>query len=129
MYISCHERVDYSYPTGNTTKSISGDGSGMLCSNSIQVEQQNQTCHNITCRDGFYLKETLIANDSVFLCYPSCYTWKQHASLPNFVIDFLVLLSACIGVVSGVGVLVVAGIRWKNVYACMYYNIIGRLLH
>ena len=102
---------------GNTNVSSSdAQGSGTLYSTTVQSAQHEQ---NLTCRDGFYRKENVIANNSIFFCNPSCYTWKQHTSLTNFVIDSLVLLSACIGVVSGVGVLVVAGIRWKNVYACI----------
>ena len=77
------------------------------------LQQQNLTCSNITCREGFYCKEDV--NDSSVRCNPSC-TWKQHPHATNIAIDFFVLTSVCIGVVSGVGVLVVAGIRWKNVY-------------
>ena len=77
--------------------------------------QQNLTCSNITCREGFYCKEDVNNGNINIACVPSCHTWKQYPHATNIAIDVLVLLSACIGVVSGVGVLVVAGIRWKNV--------------
>ena len=65
------------------------------------------TCKNITCREGFFCREDA--------CIPSCHTWNQYPRATNIAIDFLVLTAACIGVVSGVGVLVVAGLRWKKV--------------
>ena len=100
---------------GNTTKSSSGvQGSGMLPSTTVlptsPPQQQTITCNNITCREGFYCIEG--AN----ICNPSCHTWNQYPRSTNIAIDFLVLTAACIGVVTGVGVLVVAGLRWKKVY-------------
>ena len=86
--------------TGNTSENSS--------------QEQNLTCNNITCREGFYCKED--ANNSNTLCSPSYHTWKQYPHATNIATDVLVLMSACIGVISGVGVLVVAGIRRKNVY-------------
>ena len=82
--------------------------------NGSSSQQQNLTCSNITCHEGFYCKED--ASNGYIFCNPSCHTWKQYPHATNLAIDFLVLMSACIGVVSGVGVLVVAGIRWKKVY-------------
>ena len=81
-------------------------------------QQQNLTCGHITCREGFYCRED--ANNSYVYCNPSCHTWKQYPHSTNIAIDFLVLTSVCIGVISGVGVLVVAGIRWKNVYEIIF---------
>ena len=98
----------------HTTESASGSSSGaqnscMLVSTPQDlVSQQNLTCSNITCREGFYCKED--TNNSVISCHPSCYTWNQHTPLANIAIDILVLMSACMGVVSGVGVLVVNSI-------------------
>ena len=77
------------------------------------VQQETLTCKNITCQEGFFCRE------DASVCIPSCHTWNQYPRATNIAIDFLVLTAACIGVVTGVGVLVVAGLRWKKV--CVYY--------
>lgn len=77
----------HTWSIGNTSESSS--------------QQQNVTCSKITCHEGFYCKEDV--NNSNAACAPSCHTWKQYPHATNITIDVLVLLSACIGVVSGVG--------------------------
>lgn len=78
--------------------------------------QQAVTCKNITCREGFFCVE----GANTLVCTPSCHTWNQYPRATNIAIDFLVLAAACIGVVTGVGVLVVTGLRWKKVYVLNY---------
>ena len=68
-------------------------------------------CSNITCQQGFYCKE----QDSSAICSPNCYTWTQFPRSTSIAIDFGILLAECIGVVSGVAIFVVAGMRWRKV--------------
>ena len=70
-------------------------------------------CNNITCREGFYCIER--ANNSHGYCNPSCYSWNQYPRTTNIVVDFMVLTSACIGILAGIGVLVAAVVRRKHV--------------
>ncbi len=91
---------------------FSGSGSDFLLpTDEPSIERQRIGCGNITCREGFYCLDG--ANDAV--CNPSCATWKQYPAAMNTAFDFLILLSVCIEVICGVGVLVVAGIRRKKV--------------
>ena len=69
-----------------------------------------QSCSNITCSDGFY------CDDGFNACIPLCGTWSQYSESVNIAIDFFILLSTCFGMLGGIGVLIVAGIRWKKVY-------------
>ena len=85
-----------------------------------------QSCSNITCSDGFY------CGDGFNACIPLCGTWSQYSESVNIAIDFFILLSTCFGMLGGIGVLIVAGIRWKKVYvkiqeyACDLYAIVSR---
>ena len=70
-------------------------------------------CNNITFSEGFYCIES--SNDSHASCNPSCYSWNQYSRSTNIAVDFMVLMSACIGVVTGIGVVIVAIMRRKHV--------------
>ena len=87
---------------------IAGSGSGEL------PIARPLHCTNISCREGFYCRE-----DSPS-CAPSCRSWMQSPRSTSIAIDFAVLLSECIGVISGVAILVIAGLRWRKVYAYIY---------
>ena len=69
-------------------------------------------CSNITCQQGFYCEE----QGSSAICSPNCYTWTQFPRSISIAIDFGILLAECIGVVSGVAIFIVAGMRWRKVY-------------
>ena len=107
----------FDFSVGNLTES--SPGSGMPLSSTTQpptpsVRQRLVvTCNNITCRNGFYCSEG--RNGANAVCIPSCHSWNQYPHATNIGIDFLVLTAACIGLITGVGVLVVAGLRWKRV--------------
>ena len=75
------------------------------------IEQQNLDCSNISCQEGFYCIDR--ADDAV--CNPSCRSWKQYPDSINAVFDSLLLMSVCVGLICGVGVLVLAGLRRKKV--------------
>ena len=122
LCIICCSLVQLSFensPFKNNTTDISSGapGSGQHASPSTTIiptspgQRQALTCDNITCREGFYCLE--LANG--LLCNPSCHSWRQYPHATNVAIDFLVLLAVCVGVISGVGVLVIAGLRWKKV--------------
>lgn len=112
--------------TDNNTDSSSGElgsgelGSGILSSTTAETptsqssstvqSQASITCNNITCREGFYCIEG--AN----ICNPNCHTWNQYPRATNIAIDTLVLISASLGIIAAVGVVTVAGLRWKKVY-------------
>lgn len=70
-------------------------------------------CSNITCQQGFYCEE----QGSSAMCSPNCYTWTQFPRSISIAIDFGILLAECVGVISGVALFVVAGMRWRKVYA------------
>ena len=84
------------------------------------VQKQTFDCSNITCREGFYCIE------GAGICNPSCHSWNQYPHSTNIAIDFLVLMSACIGMVTGVGVVVIAGLRWKKVYAYIVLRYVAK---
>ena len=74
--------------------------------------QHISDCTNITCQEGFYCKE----QGSIVICSPGCTTWMQSSRSTNIAVDFAILLAECIGVVSGIAIFVVAGLRWRKVY-------------
>jgi hypothetical protein len=78
-----------------------------------QQQSLSPGCNNITCGEGFYCREG--ANNSHGYCNPSCYSWNQYPRATNIVVDFMVLLAACIGILAGIGVLVAAVVRRKKV--------------
>lgn len=78
-----------------------------------QQQSLSPGCNNITCREGFYCIEG--ANNSHGFCNPSCYSWNQYPRITNIVVNFMVLMSACIGILTGIGVLVAAVVRREHV--------------
>ncbi len=102
--------------TEDTLLSVSGSGFFLTTADSLltTVEHQTADCSNITCREGFYcIDGTNDVNNAV--CNPSCASWKQFSDSINDVFDSLLLMSTCIGLLCGVGVLIVAGIRRNKV--------------
>ena len=103
----------HEYLLVTTDTSSSASGSGVLPFPDVPPEtvqgQPMQSCSNITCSDGFY------CDDGLNACTPLCGTWSQYSKSVNIAIDFSIILSTCIGVVGGIGVLIVAGIRRKKV--------------
>ena len=92
--------------------SVSGSGDSFLTTVEqlpTSLEHQSFECSNITCQEGFYC----VADIG---CNPSCASWKQYPQSTNALIDSLLLMSTCIGIICAVGVLIVTGLRWKKVY-------------
>ena len=99
-----------------TENNSSASGSGFFLTPieslpTVIEHSQNLECSNMTCREGFYCIDG--ANDAV--CNPSCASWKQYPDSINAVFDSLLLISVCVGVICGVGVLVLAGLRRSKV--------------
>ena len=74
--------------------------------------QHISDCTNITCQEGFYCKD----HGSIVICSQGCTTWMQSSPSTNIAVDFAILLAECIGVVSGIAIFIVAGLRWRKVY-------------
>lgn len=55
----------------------------------------------ITCSENFYLVEA----GNVTYCAPQCPSWKQHPTYISLLVDYMVLVCACVGVLSAIGVL------------------------
>ena len=70
-------------------------------------DNNNRAC-SLECRDGFYKNDTLCA------CFPRCDTWEQYPHSTNVASDFFVVLSAAVGLIAGIAVLVISCIRWKR---------------
>ena len=43
--------------------------------------------------------------------------WKQFPPTTSIAVDSVILLAECIGVISGVAIFIVAGMRWRKVYS------------
>ena len=61
------------------------------------------------CSMGFYC-----SHDSG-LCQPLCSQWKEYPKSTEVATDVFILLSACIALISGSAVLIIACIRWRQV--------------
>ena len=61
------------------------------------------------CSKGFYCSE------ATGLCQPLCSQWKEFSKATEVTTDVFILLSACIALISGSAVLIIACIRWKQV--------------
>ena len=84
--------------TENVTENITSDSA---------ADSNNTTCSR-ECRDGFYKNDTLCA------CLPRCDTWEQYPHSTTVASDFFVVLSATVGLIAGIAVLVISCIRWKR---------------
>ena len=60
------------------------------------------------CREDFFCLEGSGG------CVPSCPTWSDSPRSTAMAIDILVILFACIGLMSALGVLVASCVRYKN---------------
>ena len=63
-----------------------------------------------SCREDFFREE---GSDS---CVPSCYTWHEYSEAEVIVTDVVTGLSAVIGFVSGLVIIVISSIRFKRMY-------------
>ena len=75
-------------------------------------DQHAELCSNITCQEGFYCD----TDANLTTCKPRCGEWRQDSYSTNIIIDFFIFVSTFFGIIGGIGVLIVAGLRWKRVY-------------
>ena len=69
---------------------------------------QNGTKKLLECREDFYREEGSRA------CFPSCYSWKQSSREATVARDIILLISAIIGVISALAVMIISVIRFKK---------------
>ena len=67
-------------------------------------------CSTLQCQEGFSC--STVGNTS--LCLPVCGSWKQYPDGVSLAIDVVIILSASIGFVASIAVLVISCIRWKR---------------
>lgn len=59
------------------------------------------------CNTGFYCN----INNT---CSPHCHSWEQDSHHVIVIIDAVILISVCIGIISGIAVFIIAGKRRKH---------------
>ena len=69
-------------------------------------------CSTLQCQEGFSC--SAVANTSI--CLPVCGRWAQYPHGTMVAIDVAIVLSATIGVLASIAVLVVSCIRWERMY-------------
>ena len=69
------------------------------------------------CREDFFCLEEEGEGESEgsAICVPSCPSWSDYPKTTAMAIDVLVIVFACVGLISAVGVIVISGIRRKQV--------------
>ena len=74
----------------------------------MNVTNAESEC-NIKCRDDFY------EDSEMCTCKPRCDSWEQYPHSTVIVTDTVVIISASIGLLSGIAVLIISLIRRKRV--------------
>ena len=69
---------------------------------------QNDTKKLLECREDFYREEGSRE------CLPSCYSWKESSHKATVTRDVILLISAIIGVISALAVMIISVIRFKR---------------
>ena len=100
---------------GSHLSSSAGAASGEY--HAVPPSRPGFSCTNITCQQGFYCKKQ---DSEAVVCSPDCYTWTQFPLSVNIAIDSAILLAECVGIISGVAIFSVAGLRWRKVYVVCY---------
>ena len=118
LYIDCH----VTSVAGNTT---TNSNTSAIHHNYTADTNESQTCTDSQvcqsqCSEGFYCNAT-----SKF-CQPLCTQWKAYSRATIVVSDVFTLLMACIIMISGSAVLIVACIRRKQVWVRIIEGLIER---
>lgn len=70
------------------------------------MTESNQTC---ACKEGFYCK------NGTNVCSPECEYWVTNPRIDsNRALDVIVIVANSIGLLSGMLVLLISGLRWKK---------------
>ena len=90
----------------------SGNGSGKLDETSGQPPPtaRMDNCSTIQCSEGF----SCSVARNVSFCLPVCGSWEQLPHGAVVAVDVVVILSAVIGVVASIAVIVISCIRWDH---------------
>ena len=91
---------------------IAGSGSG---GQDVQLPPTRRVavqvnCSTLQCQEGFSC--SALGNTS--LCLPVCGRWEQYPHSAVVAIDVAIIVSASIGLVASIAVLVISCIRWKH---------------
>ena len=75
------------------------------------TDSQSSSTDNCTstgraCREGFYCESGI--------CLPRCDEWEQYPHAIVVAIDVIVILSAAVGLIAGIAVLILSCISWKR---------------
>ncbi len=113
---SWHKTIESRLSTMGTDSTSNTNTAWSSGEHSLPLNHTLFDCSNITCQQGFYCEE----QSSSVTCSPNCYTWTQFPRSVSIAIDFGILLAECTGVISGVALFIIAGMRWRKVYDTMY---------
>ena len=92
-----------------------GSGSGGQSETNVQSQPtasvpEQVNCSTLQCHEGF----SCIAVSNASICLPVCRSWEEYPRATVVAIDVVVILSAVIGFVSSIAVLVISCIRWNR---------------
>ena len=82
--------------------------SGFPFSNSSSREEPTDECSKPCVEDFFCL-------EGAGICVPACSSWSDYPRGTDTAVDVLVILFACLGLLSAIGIMVIASIRYKHV--------------
>ena len=72
------------------------------------------------------ISETLDCRENFFreqeggLCFPKCEKWQEFSPSEVMATDAIILLSAAVGIIAAVAVIIISIIRYKSMYVCTY---------
>ena len=107
LYITCYKE--------DFVLDLLGSGSGRQSETNVQSQPtasvpEQVNCSTLQCQEGFSC--TAVSNASI--CLPVCGSWEEYPRETVVATDVVIILSAVIGVVSSIAVLVISCIRWNH---------------
>ena len=92
-----------------------GSGSGRQNETNVQPQPtarvpEQVNCSTLQCQEGFSC--SVVGNASI--CLPVCGSWEEYPRSTVLGIDVVIVLSAVIGVIASIAVLVISCIRWDR---------------
>ena len=126
VVIDCHSVLSYSglvffqhmyahstydaIPYFNTGGGSGGEGETTIPPPARAGLAGQVNCSTLQCQEDFSC--TTVRN--VSLCLPVCGRWEESSHVVVLAIDVVIILSAAIGLIASLAVLVIACIRWKR---------------
>lgn len=115
-YFGCYTiTIDNTTTANLTSASNLMDTTTILLPEAVHTSMNaSQNCTNspacpYQCSSSFY------CNHDSGLCQPLCSQWKEYPRSTEVTTDVFTLLSACIALISGSAMLIIACIRWRQV--------------